>query len=291
MSDTKYFIVDKFLGCWSIYIAEDSQEVIEGFKELAMADFAISLGDKSTNKRKLAFLDGTLIKETRTSPLDYWLERRGLLSDEHRFLIGYSGDEANSTSRCVRWYVKSANVRADVEELLRLCQETARDHIGVSAWPQRLAQPNIELSRTIHALQNLFLPVALDAQTLNEAVGSKEAMISDILRDHFGLEPCGYLREQSRQHRGGDILWCVAALCDSLSPDVGASVKDERSAIIATVTSARSVLQTRADGSSRSVAFPSVGEIHAHLQAITDASDKLIKALREVHSRMEKGTK
>lgn len=299
MSDTRYFHIPKFME-WQIFLADDSPEVIRAIKdvfqswkvnELKMDNFALLLADIKEQEHRIAILDGTfIIKETKTSSLDKWLENRHLQSNDRLFLVGYSGDEINKTERCVRWYVKGTDISADVKELRNLCRKTATGELKIEAWPLKLPQTVDDLSRVIHRVQNLLLPIDLDAKTLAEltrrlgtssqlALEDKNA-IEEVFKDHFGRGDSGYIGKCSDQHEGTEISSYILNLLRNLSADTQAEIEK--------FTNAVKDAQNWSENPSSQNGEHFMSELSKQLVSVSSAGDALVTKLRDIRrTKME----
>jgi len=231
-------------------------------------------------------LDSSIVKESGAGvSVSEWIAswKQSLFADQYRVLMLYSGEPFNH-ELFHRSYAKTGNPWEDLKQIILLL----KNETPLSEWPLKLAHPNNELSRIIHALQNLFLPVTLDAETLEElSRPPNQATMAEVFSDHFAPSASAYLSSQSQQHEGGDILRRVDALCESLGPDVDLEIKREKSAIASAVNSARHAFEQHASSDSNCTTLPGLNDLQARLRGIADAGDVLIRALREIRKKKQ----
>jgi hypothetical protein len=211
-----------------------------------------------------------------------WLKEADIQNhlELNRALVLYSGEQINSTAfhRC---FMKSDNLLKDLKQIILLLEEG----IQLDKWPLS-AQPVNDISRTIHTLHNLLLPVRLDAETLAELSEKLNPEVTaEVFSDHFTPSTSSYLSSQSHLHEGGEILGRVEELCKALSKNVQVSIKTERESFSMAVTAAREAFREHTSGQSFSRAFPTSNELMLHLKKIASSCDALIHALREIRNQ------
>jgi hypothetical protein len=134
--------------------------------------------------------------------------------------------------------------------------------------------------------------VKLDAQTLKKAsTEANQTLIAETFRDHFAPISSAYLSSQSHQHEGSDILFRIDSLCESLRPDIRATIEPERAAVTKAVNLARRRFGRYFDGAHDSVALPVENDLRDRLQKIAVAGDALVQALGEIRRKKQREVK
>ena len=231
---TQFLHVLDNAGKWSLYVADDEPAVINSFRkvfetearisEIDANEFATAISRPPKGQTSIAVLDGNMVIDGESTELGAWLATVGVASNPKLTLVGLSGDARNRTPLCKKWYVKGKDVERDVADIMRLIGQG----IDPSNWPETLGGGDVDaLTSGIHTLQNLFLPMDLDAGTLGEILAQHTRMGADgpleaaqletvrcIHDEYFGLGTSCYLGQNSIQHDGKDIVSFVATVCE-----------------------------------------------------------------------------
>lgn len=138
------------------------------------------------------------------------------------------------------------------------------------------------LSQAIHRLQNVFLPVTLDAATLKDMKVDDPNVIGEIFREHFGSGADSYLTRDSQKHDGGDIVTLTERVCSSLPQNAQDKV------VVAKATLIESVDYVSCFGNQGGFAgVPVKSRLQKQLQDIADAGMALVQALRDVRKEIQ----
>lgn len=289
-----YFALLNRPSRYSLMVVDDDVDVYRVVQnapwQLVTVEQVVDAYNKSTGVTSVLLLDSSIVLESGTSvSVLEWVDgyRLAAAPEDRRVLVLYSG-EPFANNAFYRSYAKSGNASRDLDEIVRLLET----EVPLTEWPLTLPEPVNDLSRAIHALQNLFQPVGWDAEKLRELVESPDpTMLADIFRDHFSAGGFAYLGSQSKCHDGGEVLQRVNALCDSLGQGVHAEVEEKIRSLAERVRAARKAFETRGGHPSDEIAPPSAAELCNHLHNIALAGDVLLRALRDIRRREQEKPK
>lgn len=284
-----YFALIEKLPDYRLVVADDDTDLRQTIDALAFKiispEEAVGAYNTHDATSRVFLLDSSIALKGDVRGVLDWMNELKLKTnlDSGSALVMYSG-EPFAYEAFHRSYAKSNNLRLDIEEIIRFLE----DRLPLKKWPDKLPNIQADLSKVIHHLQNLILPIALDAETLKELPRSpSQITIAEVFSDHFAPSASAYLGSQSQQHEGSDILRHIDAICESLEPDDRLVVKCKITAITAAVNSARHTFEKSTGSPPNSTVLPSVNDLQTHLQEIAVAGNALVQALRGIRKEKQ----
>jgi len=286
------------------WILDDDPRVIAAAKAVLQSAVQVSIAqfvNEWTQKTgfRLLVIDSSIriAGERAASSADDWLKRSKIASDVsvNTVVVLYSGDPKDGPWH--RSFEKSGDEQGDVASLAMFFTDTIEARLIWSKWPERLAPSRQKLSRAIHGLENLAVPLRIDVETLDamETEGSAK-LLEDVWREYFGQN--GYLTENRRftdtsSGLEGEILRFVAPLVGMDSTKrckILNSFLSNRSIDPVKVAGEMKIAKARAENGSLSLdaTNEATSRLRNHLQAVAGAIRSLAYELRNVRDAEEK---
>jgi len=301
-------------------VLDAAQKILAQAIEVRATDFA--RGWRGKDRYRLLVIDSIVREGVRSTPdAAAWMARNAVTSrcDQNAVVVLYSGDPRKGSWH--RAYSKSSSPEGDLAALVALFEATIRCEMSWNDWPQELNRPVNALSRAVHGLENLAVPIRIDEETLQAiAQGKSEGtagMLGEIWSEYFGKGDKnrlpGYLtpkRKFSQGVRGIEreiqrLLQPLTGLntiiessaldrfCEggklqskTIAKELGSKVDKKKLATL-------SETLTRCKLEGKDVAIVA-GSLHSILKAIADAIRSLaaeLRNIRDTEQKREEGTR